>query len=195
MTTIVSTRLASGQISDISHYNNLRADVLAHTHAAGEGGVINHGDLTDGVISGTYLDHDALNTHVQGAGTSPTPDEGGGDYGVHGLPAEAYIAGSLGSQLLVQYGTGQTDNITVVGSYGSDPVRYHYDQYTTVTFPTAFGGAPSVVIMANVDQSVRIAVQNITTTTFTARVGYAYDDYNDTQEDTHFSWIAIGPKP
>jgi hypothetical protein len=195
---IVSTRLANGQRSDIAHYNNLRADILAHDHSPGQGAVINHGDLADGVVTNpadTYLDHDALDTHVQGGGSSPDPDSGGGGaYGVHGLPSSAYVAGSLTSQCIVQYGIGTTDNTVTIGT---DEGETHVDQWTNVYFDTAFGDTPAVVITARAAnyQSVRVSVQNVSTTLFSARVGYAYDTKNQNSTPTQFNWLAIGPAP
>ena len=182
---IVSTRLANGQQSAISQYNNLRADVLAHNHSTGEGGAVDHGDLTDGVISGTYLDHDHLNTHVQGAGTSADPDDPGGDQGVHGLPESGYVAGSLGAQLVVQVGTGTTDSTSAItGSY--------VDQYEDITFPTEYDSAPKVFIVTTEATSARIAVDDVATTGFRALLGFPFGDAATGQESCEFMWIAVG---
>ena len=187
--TIVSTRLANGQQSTINQYNDLRADVLAHDHSSGEGGTVDHGDLTDGVISGTYLDHDHLNTHVQGTGeVVGGSDDPGGDQGVHGLPPAAYVAGSLANQLIVQVGTGTTDTATQIGATG------YYDQYEDIAFPTAFDSAPTVFIITTETTSARIAVTNVVAASFRALIGFPFGDAATQQEPCDFMWIAVGVK-
>lgn len=112
-----SSQVATGETILASHLNNLRQDVVAnHTHTTGEGGTIAHSDLSDGVISGTALNHTVINTHVQGTSTDSNPDSPGGDQGVHGLAASSYVCGSLGSQLVIAAGevtlSSRTANVT-----------------------------------------------------------------------------------
>lgn len=183
---ITSTVLANGQQSDITHYNNLRSDLLTeHDHSTGKGGTVSHGDLSDGVISGTYTDHDAINTHVQGTGTSSDPDDPGGSQGVHGLPSTAYVMGCLSSQLVMQSGTGTTDSTLVVdGSY--------VDQYEDITFPAAFSGTPKVFVMSNDSNSARIGATSITTSGFRALIGFPFGSKATSQYSAQFMWIAVG---
>jgi len=183
---ITSTVLANGQQSDVTHYNNLRADLLTeHDHSAGKGGTVSHGNLSDGAITGTYLTHEQLNKHVQGAGTSTEPDDPGGSQGVHGLPSTAYVMGCVGAQLIMQHGTAVTDDTVVVsGEY--------VDQIYNATFPVAFGATPTVYITPQDSNSARIGATNITTSGFTALIGFPFGAKATGQYGATFSWTGIG---
>jgi hypothetical protein len=184
---ITSTVLANGQRSDVTHYNNLRSDLLTeHDHSAGKGGTVSHGDLSDGAITGTYLTHEQLNLHVQGAGTDTSPDDPGGSQGVHGLPSIAYVMGSVGSQLIMQHGVSVTDTTSVVsGSY--------VDQVATVIFPAEFGDTPTVYLTPQDSNSARVGATNISTFGFTALIGFPFGAKATGQYGATFSWNAIGP--
>jgi len=183
---INSTNLAEGQQSAASQYNTLRDDLITqHDHTTGQGGTVSHGDLTDAVISGTYIDHSDLNTHVQGSGTSDTPDAYGGDRGVHGLPALAYVLGSMSSQFVAQWGTDTTNGYQVVsGSY--------VDQTKTVTFPNTFASAPSVYVIPISADSARVGVYSVGTSSFQALIGFPFGGHATAQSNTDFYWIAVG---
>jgi hypothetical protein len=186
--TIQSTVLANGQQSDVTQYNNLRQDLLVeHTHDGSEGGIVSHGNLGDGVISGTYLNHAIINKHIQGAGTDDDPDEnGGGSVGVHGLPDTAYVTGSLSTSRIIQSGSSTTSGTVVISGTS------YVDQTGNVTFPTAFSSAPFVYITPISSYSTtRIGVVSVSTTGFTARIGYPYT-YSSSRFDTQFYWVAIG---
>lgn len=184
---ITSTVLANGQQSDVTHYNNLRRDLLTeHDHSSGKGGTVSHGDLSDGAITGTYLTHEQLNKHVQGSGTDTSPDDPGGNQGVHGLPAIAYVMGSVGAQLIMQHGTTVTDGTAVVsGEY--------VDQTKAIVFPAAFGDTPTVYITPHDSNAARIGAASVTVNGFTALVGFPFGPKATGAYGASFSWVAIGP--
>ena len=101
-----STNVSDGQDTLAAQYNNLRLDVFdtstGHDHdgTSSGGKKVNHSNLVDDdPIANTYLTHAEINKHVQGTdnvdGGSDSP---GGDQGVHGLAAAAYVAGVFGHQ-------------------------------------------------------------------------------------------------
>jgi hypothetical protein len=108
--------------------------------------------------------------------------------GVHGLPSSAYVMGSLSNQYIIQLGTGLTTTQARSLQGSSDA-----DQYYAVNFPTTFASTPAVMVMAHEAESVRIGADGVSASGFTALFGYAYEPNNNTQTNTSFSWIAIGP--
>lgn len=183
---ITSTVLANGQQSDVTHYNNLRSDLLTeHDHSSGKGGTVSHGDLSDGAITGTYLTHEQLNKHVQGSGTDTSPDDPGGNQGVHGLPSIAYVMGSVGAQLIMQHGTAVTDITSDVGGG-------YVDQCYDITFPTAFGSPPTVYVTPNDTNAARVGIYNLSAGGCTAFVGFPFGEKATGQYGATFSWVAIG---
>jgi len=163
-----------------------------HDHSTGKGGIVSHGDTSDGVISGTYLDHDALNTHVQGAGTSASPDDPGGSQGVHGLISTAYVMGILTGQYTMQVGTGTTDGATEINGSG------YYDQTEEITYPSAFSSDPAIFIVPLDSNSARVGVtlaggEADYTAKFKALVGFPSGSKATGAYAAEFMWVAIGP--
>ena len=189
---IASQPVAEGQSSSATDYNNLRADLLDehdHQRNAGRGGPVRHSSLVDGAMTGTYTNHAAINNHVQGTGELAEPDAAGGDRGVHGLPAIAYVAGLIDSaQKYMQIGTGVTDDYVQIETTG------WYDQTVDVVFTTAFkaGTTPVVFISPTDSGSARKSAYNITNTGFTARIGFPFEPKGTTKVATSFTWFAIG---
>jgi len=166
---LVSSKVAAGMTILADHFNKLREDLTTHhDHTAGQGGTVAHSSLSDGVISGTALTHDAINTHVQGANTDAAPDSPGGDQGVHSHAAAVYVAGSLNAQLVLQAGS---------------------DSSGTVAFPTAFATILAVTTGFEkasglpMDQGVRI--ESVTTSGFS---------WTASGTPTLVHWIAVGTK-
>ena len=188
MPTIDSTLLADGQVADITQYNNLRHDILnGHNHSAGFGAQVSHGDLGDGIISGTYLSHGRINQHIQGSGTESEPDDPGGSLGVHGLHSSVYVMGSYPTQMTMQKGSGTTDNVTQIGSTD------FYDRYEDITFPTPFDSAPVVMVTCNDSDSARTGVTNVTTAGFRALLGFQTGSKSEGGDwGAAFHWFAVG---
>ena len=120
---IASSNVADGQTATAAQYNNLRDDVLNnHDHGSGGGIAINHGDCSDGTITGTYHNHANLRTHLMGTGES-FDDNPGGSQGVHGLISGQYVMGSAGAQYIVAFGSdtlsGSTKTVSTGVSFGS----------------------------------------------------------------------------
>ncbi len=102
---LVSSKVAAGMKVLADHFNKLREDLLTnHDHSSGKGGTVNHGDLSDGIISGTGVNHEHINLHIQGTETDPAPDTPGGDQGVHGLHSSVFVAGGAKHQLVILAG-------------------------------------------------------------------------------------------
>ena len=170
-----SSSISDGDSAVATQYNNLRLDIFdqtgGHDHdgTSSGGKKVGHGNLTDGAIPNTYLTHSVLSNHVQGSGTSSSPDDDGGDRGVHGLDAVARVAGGLNSQWVIDAGV-------TAGGAGSG----------TVYFTTPFSAAPYVVVclQRTTGGTNELAhVYNRTTTSFSFCGG------NDP-----YLWIAVGTK-
>lgn len=176
------TRVTDGQLSTGHHLNDLIQDVREHTHAPGEG-VVNHGDLSDGAI-GSGLTHAQINTHVQGAGTDTDPDTIGGNQGVHGLPAGAFVAGHHAKGLVLTNGQSTTD-----GSFTRDGWKI---QTKTISFGPTYSAAPAVYVTPEVGEAARIAVTSLTTTGCVVHLGFSSDANGKNQVAITFNWIAVG---
>jgi len=181
MSQIVSSDLASGNIT-AHQFNSLRDDLMRHhDHSSGKGGAIAHSSLTDDPIDDTYLDHEKLSIHVQGAGTGETPDDPGGSSGVHGL--SDYVAGITKRQLICQIGTGTTD-------------RYNEDDDENRgrgTFGTAFAEPPDVVLCCpTVGQAATVTVYQRLTTSFAAKFRFRDGSVYNGEHAITFTWAAFG---
>jgi len=181
MSQLVSSTLTGGNIT-ANQFNRLRDDLMKHhDHDTGRGGTVAHTNLTDGTIDDTYLDHDALNLHVQGAGTSGTPDSPGGSSGVHGLGH--YVAGITKRQLVCQIGTGETD-------------RYDEDTQENRgrgTFSVPFAEPPDIVLCScNVGQAATVTVYQRLTTSFAAKFRFRDGSPYNEHYAIPFVWAAWG---
>jgi len=168
---LVSSKVAAGMKVLADHFNKLREDLLTnHDHSSGKGGTVDHGDLADGVISGTALDHEHINLHVQGSASAAAPDNPGGDQGVHGLNAASYVAGALGSQFVVFAGH-------LSGSLSSGTCYFSADgtNVSVVTFdatPLVFCQIACNTYQANEHRAI-VDIDNVTTTSFDYRIDSA----------------------
>lgn len=176
------TRVTRGQISAAHQLNDLIEDIREHTHGSGEG-VINHGDLSDGAI-GSGLSHAQLNTHIQGSGTSSNPDAIGGNQGVHGLPAGAFVAGCNTKGLVITSGQAVTDGSVSRGSWKN--------QTKTISFGVTYTAAPAVYVMPVLAEAGRIAVSSLTATGCVVSIGFGSTYYGQSVHAITFNWIAVG---
>jgi hypothetical protein len=180
MSQLVSSTLTGGNIT--SHqFNALRDDLMKHhDHSAGKGGAIAHSSLTDQAIDDTYLTHEALSVHVQGAGTDETPDDPGGSSGVHGLGD--YVAGITKRQLVCQIGTGTTDRYDDNENRGRG------------TFGVPFAEPPDVVLCCcTIGQAATVTVYQRLTTSFAVKFRFRDEStYSGSQQNLPFVWAAWG---
>jgi len=165
--------------------NRLWADLFlyhAHASASGDGIPINHADLTDEVIADTGVTHITINKHIQGSGTSATPDTGGGNSGVHGLPGGSYVAGISKDGLCIQVATGTTDRYNSKGQRGRAwfAVPFQEAPYCMAINTTGITAATTVYQRLITSCAVRFA--------FVEGSGY----YHDAQHNVPFTVIAIG---
>jgi hypothetical protein len=109
---LVSSKVAAGMTILADHFNKLWTDLTQnHNHSAGQGGTVDHGDLADGVITGTTYSHTNIRDHID-AGEA-----------VHDLASGVQVAGALGStQLVIFAGSKATPLTTNYGTcyYASD---------------------------------------------------------------------------
>ena len=123
MASIVSSKLVDGESAVYSTFNNLREDLLSnHDHSSGKGGAIDHAILTESAaMAGRICDHGDIDTHIA-HGLAAANDNPGYNQGVHGLNSSVYVAGSLGSALVVKAGTATLDTmieaVQGIGLYG-----------------------------------------------------------------------------
>jgi len=186
MSDLLSSDLPGGYTGPLTadQMNRLRDDLFKrHDHSSGKGGTITHSSVTDAAIPGTYLSHSILNQHVQGTGTSGTPDNPGGDRGVHGLGSSTYVAGMTKGQFVVQHGTGTTD-------------RYNEDteeQRGRGTFGTPYAEPPYVLVTCAIGESATVTVYQRLTTSFAVKFRFMDGStYQGSQQNIAFTWIAFG---
>ena len=184
MPDLLSSPLPVGYTGDITadQFNRLREDLFKiHDHSSGYGNAVAHSDLTDEILPGTFLNHEYLNQHVQGSGTSSAPDNPGGSAGVHGLASTQYVLGIRPHQLLWQYGTGTTNRWDDL-----------YQQRGRGTFPVAYAEAPLVWCCSILDSTVATVYQRLPTS-FAVRFRYYYSSaYFSVETATDFNWIVTG---
>jgi hypothetical protein len=186
---LVSSKVAAGMTILADHFNKLWTDLTAnHDHSSGQGGTIDHADLNDtGDMSGFDHNHTDIETHLSGGGVGDEIDNPGGNRGVHGLAASAYVAGNLGSGQLVFF-VGKTagmpgDNTSIYYSAdGSDPASIEFDSppYVLVTLEGDSGGGG--------EHKDILDIEGITPTGFTINV----DSPGANGTRVHF--LAIGTK-
>ena len=176
------TRTTRHQLGAAHQLNDLIEDIREHTHGPGEG-VVSHGDLSDGAI-GSGLTHAQLNTHVQGSGTDSDPDAIGGNQGVHGLPAGAFVAGYGSKGLVITTGQATTD--------GSINRTSYKVQTKTISFGVTYDAAPAVYITPVVNEAGAIAVSSLTTTGCQVRIGFTSNYNGKNVRAITFNWIAVG---
>ena len=197
---IVSSPVAAGQDVLAIQYNNLRKDLVdnhTHTDAGGEGGVISHGDLTDGAVGGTGITHENIDKHITGDLPGVFADDPGGNAGVHGLVASAYIAGVAGTVAQAQgdpagptLTAGQL--VIVAGTF----TLTTWSEEETIDFGITFSTAPIVVCCPMTasktagDWFAHPELGEITTTDFKVRL-WCTDRVTVVPQ---VSWIAIGVK-
>lgn len=144
---IESSPVATGQSVLALQYNNLRKDVLVnhtHTDAGGEGGVISHEDLIDGALSGTGITHENIDRHITGDLPGVFADNPGGDAGVHGLAAIAYVAGVAGLCTQAKnnpVSLNEAQLVIVAGTFTTSG----WSEEETIDFGITFDVAPLVV--------------------------------------------------
>jgi hypothetical protein len=175
---ITASKVVAGMTILASHINKLIDDILSHTHVSGEGGTVPHNVLSDGVITGTYLNHVDISKHVQGSGTTEHgSDSPGGSQGVHGLNTSAYVAGAFGGQFYVQKGT------CIPSTYLDAP----YIKYVTVTFSPAFASPPIIAVTPTERPMSEpfYYLQDVVSGSFKLCSSGPYHDHV-------FHWIAIG---
>ena len=167
-----SGKVATGDTIQASDFNKLRNDLLTnHTHASGEGGVVDHADLTEtGDMSEMGHRHEDIDVHLLGSGPGPNSiDSPGGEQGVHGLASVTYVAGALNSQWVID--AGQTGS----GKSG------------TVNFTTAFSSPPRVVVTpvySSENANLSASVHTVTTSSFQWVCSVSVP----------LNWIAVGTK-
>lgn len=187
-----STNVADGEDTLATQYNNLRKDVYdvidGHDHGgtSTSGKKVAHEDLVDGAIANTYLTHDKINKHVQGAGTSSDPDSPGGSQGVHGIPSGCHVIGSPVGQYMLQWGQD-----TFIDQGGSHPYGA-----CDVTFTAGAFSSPPLVWLTFAQEKVDGAdgqggilyvETGVTTNGFTAITKL------EPFKSAAFNWLAIGP--
>lgn len=185
---LVSSTLPGGYTGAITadQFNRLRDDLMKHhDHSSGKGGTVAHSNTTDAVIDDTYLDHDTINKHIQGSGTSGSPDNPGGSQGVHNLSSATYLAGITKQQMICQVGTGTTDR------HDSETK----EQRGRGTWSTAFAEPPTLILCLNtVGQAATTTIYQRLTTSFAVKFRFrdesSYSDGN--QHNIPFVWMAWG---
>lgn len=106
---ITSGPVAPGDQITASHFNKIWRDLVltsGHNHD-GEGGNVDHKVLGETAnMPGMNHRHLDIEYHLLGGGPGANEiDANGGDRGVHGLIAAAYVTGSVTSQLVMVAGT------------------------------------------------------------------------------------------
>lgn len=198
---LVSSKVAAGITILAEHFNKLWTDMTQnHNHSSGQGGTVSHGDLSDGVVTGTYTSHDVINNHIQADGTEAEPDGYGGARGVHGLPAAQYVFGSPG--IVASAGDVETAATEGAGTLHSGQVvalsGFHQTDggEFTIPFPASYFATKPIVLISPTDDSTQhwrantflcnVVWNSITTSQFkvwsNATAGYP----------VHIHWIAIG---
>lgn len=117
---LAASKVTTDEDVQSAHINALIEDIRTnHDHADGKGATVDHADLVDtGPMYALNHDHGDIETHMNGS-TGSFSDNPGGDRGVHGLEGTgAYVAGSLGDQLVIQCGT------CTLGSYYAFPTAF-----------------------------------------------------------------------
>jgi len=189
----------SSSISDTdtalaSQYNNLRLDIFdqtsGHDHAgtATSGKKVSHANLVDGLIPNTYLTHAQLTKHVQGAGTSETPDNPGGALGVHGLASDIYVPGSQGYMTTPTAFTAA--QLVMQGGY----VSWTYGGYGSCS--VTFGDGGFSTLAAVVVTPIKAGPSDATTYSLpiTAYSATGFTVKSTSYTPGGFYWIAIGTK-
>lgn len=173
---LTSSKVAAGQTILADHLNKLRDDMLSnHDHDGTYGAQVDHGDLLETSNIGSMGHrHEDIKYHMQGGGPGANNiDNPGGEQGVHGLAASAYVVGSLNSSngLVIQAGYE-----AVSATSGS------------VSFDTTFTSIICVVLTPH--GTISANDTDVFVTSFTTS-GFAW---NCAYQPTGFGWIAVGTK-
>lgn len=169
-----ATKVADGQATAVAQYNTVIDELETHPHD-GNYGIVQHSTLSDGVISGTYLSHQDLVKHLEGAA-----DTVGGDEGIHGLKDDCYPVGSLTSYLIIDQGTSITTSKTGT------------DQTVDINFNLEFASAPKVFVICTANEAAKASVVSVTVRGCTVHLGFFTEGKTQLQSAESFSWIAIG---
>ena len=197
MRELVSSDLPAGYTGAITadQINRLREDLLkGHDHASGRGGAIHHDwlDEDDGQpIPGTALLHSIINNHLQGTGTSGSPDAGGGTHGVHGLPSGIYVFGVGARQFCIQVGTSDAgSNRSTEEPSGSGLYTFR----ARGTYYRAFSEAPYVLTCCTEAQAATTSVYQTLKTSVAAKMRFRSESSwtQDPNSEPKFNWIAFG---
>ncbi len=187
---LVSSKVAAGMTILADHFNKLWSDLTAnHDHSSGQGGTVDHVNLADsGNMSGFNHNHTDLEIHILGSGPGGNEiDAIGGDMGVHGLAASAYVAGNLNTSQMVFF-------VGKVSPFPIDGQTVYYSPTGASPATVTFSTTPYIFISGEGDSGDETHpkciydASSIGTTYFTLNVG------GDSGTRTAVHFLAIGTK-
>lgn len=184
---LVSSKVATGAKILADHINKLWTDMTQNHDHDGDttGAKVDHLNLLEsqtGNMSGMNHRHQDLEYHLLGGGPGANEiDNPGGDRGVHGLAAAAFVAGAFGYKIGDIFTAGQlvfqAGYVACTGDNGS------------VTFGVAFDtiiGVIATSVVATLDMDDRdVFIESKSVSGFDWHCHYKPDG---------FTWLAIGLK-
>jgi len=186
-----SGKVATGDTIQAADFNKLRNDLLAnHTHTSGEGGTVDHADLTEtGDMSGMGHRHEDIESHLLGGGAGPNAiDNPGGSQGIHGLASTVYAAGAQGRKFDASWTASQ---LVIQGGYVTWSPTADYGTKSVTFGDSGFDTLASVVVTPYYP-GVADTHSPVLAITAASSTGFSVKSVSYTP--TGFYWIAIGTK-